>query len=319
MNFRRSLIFSALLHLALLLVGLITFPSATPHRTSAIASIPVDLISEEPMVKGEKEAKKAEVAQTRATPAPVPTPEETPPKEEDKPPVEAKTAPAPPPPAVTTPPEEKQEPPPPEKSQTKPDEVDPEGILKKIEEAKKLEEKKKQEELKKAETKKKAEEKKKLAEEKRKAEQERLAKQAKEFDADKISNLLNKQEGAPKPKAEEGEKRSASLGSNRGTGTKLTKSQVDVMNDMIRRQVEPCWVNPTASDLIVKVKIPMNRDGSIRGRPQVMNSSPDPTFRILSEAAVRAVMRCSPLKLPAEMYDGEDGWEVIDYNFNDPN
>jgi len=318
MDFRRSLITSACLHLVLLLVGLVTFPSTTPHQTEAIASIPVDLISNEDMMAGAKDAQKSEVAQKRSTPTPVVQPEDVKPIEEKKP-VEPKTTPDKPEETVTEPPKEEVKAPPPEQPEKKPDEVDPDGLLKKIEEAKKQEEKKKQEELKKEEAKKKAEEKKKLAEEKKKADEERLAKQAKKFDPAKISNLINNQEGAQTPKADDGEKKDASLGAEKGTGKKLTMSQFDLMIGMIAEQVRPCWSPPlsatSSDDLVVVLQISMNRDGSLKGRPQVLNNNANPSFRALSDAAVRAVMRCAPLKLPADWYDGENGWADIKYNF----
>lgn len=304
-----------------MVIGLISFPSITPHSTEAIASIPVDLISEDPTVAGDEKAEKKEISQPRAEPAPVVKPAE----EEvikDKALVDPKTAPAPKP--VEPPPEEKAEEKPEEKKEAaKPAETDPEGLLKKLEEAKKEEEKKKQEEeqkklaeKKREEEKKKAEEKKRLAEEKRKLEEKRLAQQAEKFDADKISNLLNNQEGAQKAKAEQGEKKTASLGANKGTGTKLTQSQLGLLKGMIADQIRPCWVTPpsaTGANYSIAILIGLNREGSLTGQPEVTNSDADPSFRAASGAAVRAILRCSPLKLPAEMYDN---WNEIEFSFN---
>jgi colicin import membrane protein len=303
MDFRRSLIASICFHVFLLLVGFITFPAIAPHQTEAIASIPVDLISEDPQVKGAKNAQKLEQPAARQTPTPVVQPDDVKPIEEKKP-VEPKTAPEKPEETVTAPPEEKEKPV--EKAEKKPDVEDPDGILKKIEEAKKKEEEKK-----------KAEEKKKIAEEKKKAEEQRLTKQAAKFDADKISNLLNKQEGAQAPKTEEGsEQKQASLGNPKGEGKTLTQSQQGLMNEMIQKQVLPCYSPPLGAsslDFIVKLKIIMNRDGSVKGQPEVTNSDSHPMFRAVADAARRAILRCSPLKLPAEWYDGALGWNEITY------
>jgi colicin import membrane protein len=318
MDFRRSLVFSAIFHLCLLLVGFITFPSAMTFQTQAIASIPVDLISEAPQVKGAIQAPKMEQPEVRKTPTPVIQPDDVKPIDSPKP-VEPKTAPEKPEETVSAPPEEKEKAPPPAPSEKKADELDPEGLLKKVEEAKKEEEKKQQEELKKQEAKRKAEEKKKLAEEKRKAEEQRLAKQAQKFDADKISNLLNKQEGAQRPKTEAGaEQKQASLGNPKGEGKALTQSQIGLMQDMIEKQVLPCYVSPPGApdDLVVELHMAMNPDGSLNGRPQVTNSSSNPVFRAMADAAVRAVLRCSPLKLPPEWYAGTGGWKDIGYQFN---
>lgn len=271
---------------------------------------------------GEKDAKKSETPQQRAVPVPVVRPPDEVKPQEDKPPVDPKSAPTPPEPAVTAPPEEKPQEAPPEKA--KPEEIDPDGLLKKIEEAKREEEKKKKEEEEKKKTeeaKKKAEEKKKLAEEKRKAEDQRLAKQAEKFDADKISNLLNKQDGAQKPAAQQGEQKDASLGAREGTGKRLAMSQTAMLVGMIQDQIAPCWSPPlnasaASTSLIVKIDISFNRDGSLNGRPQIINSNSDPVFRPMADSAVRAIVRCAPLKLPADMYEGEGGWKDLTFNFD---
>ena len=224
---------------------------------------------------------------------------------------------------------------PPEKPpEQKPEEVDPDGLLKKIEEDKKKEEQQKQEQVKKEQEqkkldeekkvaeqkkrdddKKKADEKKKLADEKKKLEEKRLAQQAEKFDADKISNLLNNQEGSQKAKAEQGEKKDASLGVTKGTGTKLTQSQMGLLIGMIQDQIRPCYSPPPTAqgkDYRISVHIEVNRDGSLNGAPRTTNNNSDPSFSAASSAAERAAVRCSPLKLPAEMYDS---WKEIEFSF----
>lgn len=318
MDFRRSIIASICLHLFLLLVGFITFPSIMPHQTEAIASILVDLISNEDMMAGAKHAAKAEAPQKRSKLVPIVQPDDVKPIE-DKKPVEPKTTPDKPQETVTAPPEEKEKAPPPAAAEKKAEELDPDAMLKKIEEQKQQDEKKKQEDLKKEEAKKQADDKKKLAEEKKKADEQRLSKQAEKFDADKISNLLNKQEGAQAPKAESAEEKQASLGAEKGTGKKLTMSQRDLMAGMIEEQVRPCWSPPLnasdINDMVVVIKIAMNRDGSLSTQPRVINSDANSSFRAIADAAVRAIVRCAPLKLPAEWYDGEYGWSDITYRF----
>src|ERR1700733_5343835 len=141
MDFRRSLLLSAFFHVCVLLAGLIVLPSIAPQQTEAFASIPVDLISEEAQVKGEKEAPKMETPQRRSVPLPAVRPAEINPDEKLKP-VDPSAALAPPPPAAPAPAHAAE----PEKAQAHPEEVDPEALLRKIEEVKKEDEKKKQEE-----------------------------------------------------------------------------------------------------------------------------------------------------------------------------
>jgi colicin import membrane protein len=44
------------------------------------------------------------------------------------------------------------------------------------------------------------------------------------------------------------------------------------------------------------------------GRPALRNPSPDPGTRALSEAAVRAIARCAPYKIPAQFAPFFDDW-----------
>jgi hypothetical protein len=47
----------------------------------------------------------------------------------------------------------------------------------------------------------------------------------------------------------------------------------------------------------------LNRDGSLSGAPQVKHTASGPHFQVAAESAVRAVRRCTPLKLPADKYE----------------
>lgn len=100
-------------------------------------------------------------------------------------------------------------------------------------------------------------------------------------------------------------------------GNKLTVSEIDA----VRRQIEPCWNvqigarNP--EDLVVDVKLYMNRDGSVR-KAEVVNSArmrTDAFFRAAAESAQRAVQnnRCTPLKLPRDKYDR---WRTLVLRFD---
>jgi outer membrane biosynthesis protein TonB len=90
-------------------------------------------------------------------------------------------------------------------------------------------------------------------------------------------------------------------------GNRLTISEIDA----VRRQIEPCWNvqigarNP--EELIVDVRVYMNRDGSVR-KAQIIDTArmrSDAFFRAAAESALRAMLNnnCTPLKLPADKYD----------------
>ena len=122
----------------------------------------------------------------------------------------------------------------------------------------------------------------------------------KEFDADAISALLNKQKASGG-----GAKRSqkqASLGGERSTGG-ATLSQNEM--DALRQKLGGCWSIPAGVDdaatLKVSVKFQLDRSGMLQGRPQVVaGGAASGPGRTAAESAVRAVQKCAPFNLPAE-------------------
>ena len=135
----------------------------------------------------------------------------------------------------------------------------------------------------------------------------------KEFDADAISALLNKQKASGG-----GAKRSqkqASLGGERSTGG-ATLSQNEM--DALRQKLGGCWSIPAGVDdaatLKVSVKFQLDRSGMLQGRPQVVaGGAASGPGRTAAESAVRAVQKCAPFNLPAEKYET---WAEVVVNFD---
>jgi hypothetical protein len=90
----------------------------------------------------------------------------------------------------------------------------------------------------------------------------------------------------------------------------------------IRAQVAPCWNPPTGGRdvrrMTVIVTVQYSRDGRVIGMPQAgtptgMTAANADYARAFAETARRAVLRCQPLKLPAELYDL---WGSVEINFD---
>lgn len=90
----------------------------------------------------------------------------------------------------------------------------------------------------------------------------------------------------------------------------------------IRAQVAPCWNPPVGGrdvrKMTVIVRVSYGRDGRVIGQPQAgtpTGATPaNADFaRTFAETARRAVLRCQPLKLPAELYDL---WASVEINFD---
>ncbi len=130
---------------------------------------------------------------------------------------------------------------------------------------------------------------------------------------DDIKALLNKQE-----QSAGGSKRSdkqASLGSKKSNSeVKLSQSEMDAL----RAQIEQCWVIMAGMEEIaemrVTVRMRLDKDGAIAGRPTVSSSGGPPDARRAFEGgAKRAVMRCAPYNLPLDKYDA---WQDVVVNFD---
>ena len=138
----------------------------------------------------------------------------------------------------------------------------------------------------------------------------------KEFNADEVAALLNKEKAAGG-----GAKRStdeASLGGKKTTtGQKLTQSEMDAL----RGQVERCWNVPAgaldAENLTVTILANLNPAGEVEGSPEIVEGGGGAGIeRAAAESARRAILQCGPYTLPADKYDGDGGWNQIRVTFD---
>lgn len=91
---------------------------------------------------------------------------------------------------------------------------------------------------------------------------------------------------------------------------------------LIASQVKPCYTIPAGgtdtASIISRVRLRLKKDGSIALAPEIIgnigvNSANQPYVRQMNEAASRALQRCAPYKLPADLYEG--GWEDLIFTF----
>ena len=99
-----------------------------------------------------------------------------------------------------------------------------------------------------------------------------------------------------------------------------TKARMHDLVATITAQVKPCYVMPAGADnrdIVSILKLQFNRNGSLAGTPSVIDhrgvtSTNQDYVQQMDDAAVRAVQRCAPLKLPPDLYAG--GWENIEFS-----
>jgi len=127
-----------------------------------------------------------------------------------------------------------------------------------------------------------------------------------DFNADKIAALLNKIPDAanePKPvePSEQAPKKKV-RGQSNGTDIAMSVNEIDAL----RARIADCWTPPPgglgADEIVVKIRLKLNEDGTLVGYPTVANSGASPFFQAAADSAVRAVYQCQPYTLPSEKY-----------------
>ncbi len=127
--------------------------------------------------------------------------------------------------------------------------------------------------------------------------QKKKASKKSNFDADKIAALLNKipdAGGSNAQKAPVAQKKQVSRGDPRGRDKTISVSEIDAF----RAQISQCWNPPIgglgAERIVVKVRISLNKDGTINRPPKVVNSMSSVSFLPAADSATRAIWQCQP-------------------------
>lgn len=86
-----------------------------------------------------------------------------------------------------------------------------------------------------------------------------------------------------------------------------------------RDRIAGCWTVPAVemkTAPVVRVKIRLNRDGSLDGHPETLNPSSDEAMQGFEKSAERAILKCSPFPELAAVADRHDDWREIVVNFD---
>ena len=127
-----------------------------------------------------------------------------------------------------------------------------------------------------------------------------------DVNADRIAALLNKipdaaNEPAPVVPSEETPSKKV-RGQSNGTNATMSVNEIDAL----RARIAQCWSPPPgglgADQIVVKLRLRLNEDGTLVGYPTVANSGASPFFQAAADSAVRAVYQCQPYTLPSDKY-----------------
>lgn len=131
-----------------------------------------------------------------------------------------------------------------------------------------------------------------------------------EFDADRISQLLNRTDptGGGRGTA------TASLGAEAGrANAALTLSE----QDALRAQMQRCWNPPIgvrgSGDLVVTIQLRLAPDGRVEEIVEIGAQGIGALYDVAADAARRAVLQCQPYTLPPQKYEA---WKEVRVNFD---
>ena len=115
----------------------------------------------------------------------------------------------------------------------------------------------------------------------------------------------------------------ASTGKGETARAPITGAAMNGLAAAIKRQVQPCYElgglsGTPAMQIVTTLRLRYNKDGSVAGNPQLVEQTGiSPANRAyaqqIAEVARRAVLRCAPVHLPAELYEG--GWDDLNFRF----
>ena len=137
------------------------------------------------------------------------------------------------------------------------------------------------------------------------------------FDADSIAALLNKVQDKPSPKRSDQQtaarQEPPAKGQDEGRDVAMTISEIDAL----RARISQCWSPPVAgleaASTAVKLRLQLNRDGTLARAPELVSNGSSAVFRAAADSAIRAVWQCQPYALPATKYEL---WQDMILNFD---
>lgn len=92
--------------------------------------------------------------------------------------------------------------------------------------------------------------------------------------------------------------------------------------EKIKFGIQTCWNIPVTGKegrpTVVTMRIKLDKDGTVIGKPEIVNPSKNKNFELLAKSAIRAVTRCAPYSLVAENPALYDDLKEIILNFSSP-
>ena len=142
------------------------------------------------------------------------------------------------------------------------------------------------------------------------------------FDAGAMASLIDKSIPDAPVKPRDTSAFAKSIEAAIPKGAKVSPRAIATLEQAIRSQIAPCW-NPPIGGADVQamtavLRIRLNKDGSVSATPEFVSQTGATAgnaayARAFVETARRAVLRCAPLALPADMFGY---WREFELNFD---
>ena len=101
---------------------------------------------------------------------------------------------------------------------------------------------------------------------------------------------------------------------------RMSLSMASALDAWLTESYLGCWTPPPTMPegevYVAEVKVVFNPDGSLSGRPVLINPPPDPSWKAHAESAMRAVKKCDPLRVPPEYAPYFEQWRVETIHFD---
>jgi hypothetical protein len=100
----------------------------------------------------------------------------------------------------------------------------------------------------------------------------------------------------------------------------MSMSMASALDAWLTESYLNCWTPPPGmpdgDTYVAQIKVVFNPDGSLSGRPILLNPPSDRAWRAHAESAMRAVRKCDPLKVPPEYMPFFEQWKVETIHFD---
>jgi colicin import membrane protein len=136
------------------------------------------------------------------------------------------------------------------------------------------------------------------------------------YDPNAIAKLIGQPKSAPTHQTAS----LTPLGSQTQNAPRMSPSLSAALDGWLQDAYLSCWTQPPTmppgEKYVALVRVSFNPDGSLAAHPQLVNPPSDPAWRAYSESAMRAVLKCNPLRVPPQYVPYFEQWKAKTVHFD---